>query len=91
MWVEYQYAICPHTAIGYLAAREAEAKLSDSAHAIVLATAHPAKFLPTMESELGEGATPVPERLACLADKPAESIKMSAEEESFLEWLRELS
>ncbi len=91
VWDEYQYAICPHTAIGYLAARQAEAKLSSSAHAIVLATAHPAKFLPTMESELGEDATPVPERLACLADKPAESIKMSAEEEPFLEWLRELS
>ena len=80
---KYSYAMCPHTAVAYLAAKD----LPDIPHKVILSTAHPSKFLPTMEEELGSGAIAVPERLACLSELPKVSIKMNPDEEAFLVWL----
>jgi threonine synthase len=82
----YQYAIDPHSAVAWLAARQWRSRNPGQA-TIVLGTAHPAKFLEVMESELGRGSIEIPERLACLSDLPAQSIPMSADEEDFLTWL----
>ena len=83
VWDRYNYAMCPHTAVGYLASKDIET----DGHKIVLATAHPSKFLPTMEEELGKGTTIVPERLACLADEPKVAESMEPDEATFLAWL----
>lgn len=83
VWEKYNYALCPHTAVAYLASKD----LETTGHAIILATAHPSKFLPTMEEELGQGTTIVPGRLACLANEPKVALEMEPDEETFLAWL----
>ena len=83
---KYNYQVCPHTAVGVLAAEEwAESNPDD--HCIVLATAHPAKFLPTMEEELGKGAVHVPERLACLVDLPKKVSVLPPENQALQDWM----
>ena len=86
VWDKYHYAMCPHTAVAYLAAKDIETP----GHKIILATAHPSKFLPTMEEELGAGTTIVPERLACLAELPKLAHPCQPSEEEFLATLPEL-
>lgn len=66
---ESGYVIDPHGAVGILAAQMWLQADPDS-HTIVLETAHPSKFLSTMEEELGNGSIVIPERLASLADHP---------------------
>jgi threonine synthase len=48
----HQYIMDPHTAVGHLALQE-YMKLYPDHQGIVLATAHPAKFLPDVERILG--------------------------------------
>lgn len=84
--LHHQYPIDPHAAVGWLAARQWRSR-HPGQPTIVLGTAHPAKFLEVMEAELGQGAIEIPERLACLADRPAISIPMSTNAEDFLKWL----
>ncbi|MEM9081436.1 MAG: threonine synthase [Verrucomicrobiota bacterium] len=84
VWDTYHYAMCPHTAVGYLAAQDTPS----NGHQIVLATAHPSKFLPTMEEELGQGTIDIPHRLAILANEPKVAIPTSKEEQPFFDWLK---
>lgn len=83
VWEKYNYAMCPHTAIAYLAAKDIET----TSPKVILATAHPSKFLPTMEEELGQGTTIVPDRLACLTNEPKVAESMEPDEATFLNWL----
>ncbi|WP_018969726.1 threonine synthase [Rubritalea marina] len=78
---ETGYTIDPHGAVGVLAA-EAWLQASPESETIILETAHPSKFLPTMEEVLGKGSVDVPERLAELADleKVAHSINNDPKE-----------
>lgn len=62
------YTLDPHGAVGMLAA-EIWQQADPISETIILETAHPSKFLPTMEAELGEGCVQIPQRLAALADK----------------------
>lgn len=77
----YGYTIDPHGAIGWLASQIWQEAVPDS-HTIILETAHPSKFIDTMDQELGKGTTNIPERLACLADlkKVAKTIKPDPQE-----------
>lgn len=70
------YTIDPHGAVGILAA-EIWHQASPEDETIILETAHPSKFLPTMEEELGEGIVKIPERLACLAELPKSAHQVS--------------
>ena len=83
---DYEYQICPHTAVAVLAAKEWN-KANPEDEAIVLATAHPAKFLDTMEAALGEGSVHIPDRLACLTDIPKVSTKMEPIDQSLKDWI----
>jgi len=69
------YLPCPHTAVGLLAAREYQRRANPSAPLIVLATAHPAKFIPVIRQAIGEDP-PVPPALARLADEPGHAFPM---------------
>jgi len=60
------YTIDPHGAVGYVAAK-LWLEASPESHAVILETAHPSKFLDTMEQELGVDSIQIPERLACLS------------------------
>ena len=84
---EQDYVMCPHTAVGSLAER-AWAEVEPNTENVILATAHPSKFLPTMEDALGQGNVEVPERLACLADKEKTAIAMPADEQALKDFIR---
>jgi threonine synthase len=81
----YQYLACPHTAIGYLALKDA--KLTDAEVGVFLSTAHYAKFLPEMEGILG--FTPeIPERLSELLSKEKVATPCSTQYADFKEVLK---
>lgn len=55
----YGYTMCPHTAVGYLGLKDyltqnETSHPEDDVYGIVLATAHPAKFIDTVEETIGE-------------------------------------
>ncbi|MEY3052045.1 MAG: hypothetical protein RLY31_1830 [Bacteroidota bacterium] len=83
----YEYIMDPHGAVGFLAL---QAYLQDQpAHqGIILETAHPAKFLESMEEILGDQIA-VPERLAKLAHLPKSSVRLGKQFEDFKSWLLE--
>lgn len=83
------YAICPHGAVGWLAARDYRKEHPD-ATTVVLGTAHPAKFIDTMDEELGKGTTPIPDRLACLADRQKVATQLTKDKLAFHQYLKSL-
>jgi len=74
----YEYIAEPHTAIGYLGLEQYRKQIGNDNVGIVLATAHPAKFLDAIEQA---GLTPpaIPERLALALQKPKQSVLMPNE------------
>ncbi len=80
------YEVCPHTAVGWLAAKQWHTAHPGSS-TITLATAHPAKFPDVMDAELGVGTVDIPERLAVLADKEKVATTLPNDWEPFREWL----
>ena len=60
---QFGYVADPHTAVGYVGAREAMRRLPPGAPYVILGTAHPAKFPEVVEPVLGE-AVPTPPALA---------------------------
>ena len=89
MKARHNYAIDPHGAVGWLAARQWR-----SAHpydaTVTLETAHPAKFLDVMDAELGKGSVEIPERLAVLATREKVAVSLPADPAVFRDWLLEL-
>jgi threonine synthase len=79
------YVLDPHGAVGY-AALEMYQQDGQGTTGIVLETAHPSKFLPDVESILGE-VIEVPERLAVLANKEKEATKLGVDFTAFKNWL----
>ena len=75
------YTIDPHGAVAWLASQVWQEASPDS-HTIILETAHPSKFIDTMEAQLGKGNIHIPERLACLSDLPkvAKQVKPNPQE-----------
>ena len=84
---EHNYVMCPHTAVASLAER-IWAQASPSTHNVILSTAHPSKFLPTMEEELGTGNIEIPERLACLEKEQKVALSMPAEDQALKDFLK---
>ncbi len=81
------YVMCPHTAVASLASEVWHQAMPNTEN-VILSTAHPSKFLPTMEQELGEGNIKVPERLACLAELEKQAIPMVADEQTLKDFLQ---
>ena len=86
VWTNHGYQLDPHTAVGWHAATT-WLRTHPEAHPVVLATAHPAKFLEVSEEIFGAGAVVVPERLARLAELPKWAIRMPADNAAFTAWL----
>lgn len=74
----YGYLCDPHGAIGYQSLQG----LRDGEMGIFLETAHPAKFLETVEEALGMPC-PLPPALAALADRPGQSTPIDADFAAF--------
>lgn len=84
-FADFGYVACPHTAVGLLGLDSFQHTHVDNC-GVVLATAHPAKFKPLVESVLGQ-AVEVPERLAILAKRTKQASPIPAEFQAFKESL----
>lgn len=82
------YTIDPHGAVGYVAAK-LWLEASPESHTVILETAHPSKFLDTMEQELGEGSVEIPERLACLSERAKVATLIKADTQLVRDYLVE--
>lgn len=81
------YTLDPHTAVGYLAWKAySSAYAETSVRGIVLGTAHPAKFLETVEAATGH-TVQVPEHLTSLTKQQKQATFLSNNFKDFKEWL----
>lgn len=82
------YMLDPHGAVGYRALKE---KLLPGQKGIFLETAHPAKFTDTMETIIGKGNIPMPEKLQEFMKGEKKSIPLSSSYETFRGYLMGLT
>lgn len=75
LYENYNYVADPHGAVGYLGLKEYLTKHPE-AYGVFLETAHPVKFLDTVESTL-EIEIPTPERIKSLLNKEKQSTPIS--------------
>ena len=86
---EFNYVLCPHTAVGYMAMDQF---VDDNdlnpyyINSVILATAHPVKFGDVVEPLIGEKVE-IPERLESIINGKKKSINMSANFDIFKMWL----
>jgi threonine synthase len=85
---KYNYIACPHTAVGLLGLESYQQLHVDNC-GIALATAHPAKFSPVVDTIFGH-AVDVPERLAVLSQREKHAIAIPGTFNAFKESLLEL-
>ncbi|MDZ7721221.1 MAG: threonine synthase [Balneolaceae bacterium] len=83
---KYKYLLCPHTAIGYRAARESQAEKGENAATVTLATAHPVKFRDVIEPEIDQEIE-VPERLKVWLQKEKKSTTIGSDFKGFKDFL----
>ncbi len=83
VWRQHGYLMDPHGACGYLALEEG---LAANERGIFLETAHPAKFLDTVQPIIGEPVE-IPARLEAFMHGTKQSIEMSSEFPQFKEYL----
>ncbi|HLA54798.1 MAG TPA: threonine synthase [Flavobacterium sp.] len=79
IFMKTAYMLEPHGAVGYLGLKEEMKKQAESI-GIFLETAHPVKFLETVDNILG-AAPKIPPQIAAVMHKEKISIKISAYEE----------
>ena len=69
-FADYGFAICPHTATASYAWRHMDPAERDSAHWIIVATAHPAKFETIVEPLINSDVA-LPDELAAILSRPS--------------------
>ena len=79
LYKEYNYIADPHGAIGFLAAKEYQQKHPDT-HCVFLETAHPSKFLETVEKAI-QTKVKLPSQIKAVIDKEKKSIQISTYDE----------
>ena len=83
VYVEADYLLDPHGACGYLALEEG---LKEGETGLFLETAHPAKFLETVEKAIGRSID-IPETLQHFMSGKKETVPMSKLFADFKKWL----
>ncbi len=78
---EYGFAICPHTATATYTYRRMDDATRNSAHWILVATAHPAKF-ETIVEPLISAEVPLPDELAAILSRPSHSVAIEPTREA---------
>lgn len=78
---QHGYVLDPHTAVAWAASERASA-----AQAIILATAHPAKFPEVITTAIGQAPTP-PTRLAACLHRPSHTTEIEATTEALRAYL----
>jgi len=81
------YLCDPHGACGYQALDE---YLSGSEVGVFLETAHPAKFLDTVEGVIGKGRIEIPDKLAAFMKGRKQAVPMRNDYEGFRDFLFEI-
>ncbi len=84
VFVEDNYMLDPHGAIGY---RALKADLKDGEVGVFLETAHPAKFTETVEGVLGKGTVVLPEKLEAFMKGKKQSIPLGTDFNGFKQYL----
>lgn len=76
---EYDYVVCPHTAIAWTAIADYR-KLSndETSAAVFLSTAHPCKFPDVYEGEMA-GKITIPEQVRTLQGRPKQAVVLEAD------------
>ena len=86
VYQQHQYIMCPHTAVGYLGLQDYLAKQDQSAYGVVLATAHPAKFLDVVEDAI-EQPYPLPDSLQALLHQKKQAVLLGGQYEALKQYL----
>lgn len=84
VFTESKYVLDPHGAVGY---RALKADLKAEESGVFLETAHPAKFIETVESVLGKGTVRIPEKLEAFMQGTKLSVPMSTDFKDFKHFL----
>jgi threonine synthase len=87
-YAEDGYIACPHTAVGLEAVERYRSAEGDGRPALILATAHPAKFPAVVERALGRAAPSSPV-LEALLERPSSVEEIAADGEALAEVLLE--
>ena len=82
------YVMCPHTAVGYLGLRDHLRETDSDAYGVVLATAHPAKFLDTVEAAIKRDY-PLPPALQALVSQKKRATPLNNQYEALKAFLLE--
>jgi len=83
---DYEYVLCPHTAVGYLGVQAYLRDEKEDINTVILATAHPSKFSDVVEPVIGV-APEMPTSLQEIIKKEKVAIKMSTNFEDFKAFL----
>lgn len=86
----FGYVMCPHTAVGYIGLQDYLKEQNESAYGVVLATAHPAKFMDVVEEAIDEKIS-LPDSLQLLLDKEKRTIPLSNSYNDLKEYLLQKS
>lgn len=86
---DYQYVVCPHTAIAWMAIGQYRYDSRDNlSTAVFLSTAHPCKFPDVYQGAIKDSIT-IPDQVQDLLGKPKQAIELSADFEVFKNYLLE--
>ena len=85
VFAESKYILDPHGAVGYLAAEEYIQETKHQGPVIVLETAHPSKFIETVESTINSKVE-IPQRLASLSQLEEVYSILDTEYKNFKNW-----
>jgi threonine synthase len=89
VYAQYQYAVCPHTAIAWQALKDWRSNHpEDQSAGVFLSTAHPCKFPDVYPADV-EVAIIVPESVKEMQDKLPVNSTMGSDFKSFKWWLME--
>ena len=83
---QHNYVMCPHTAVGYLGLQDYLAEQDQSVYGVILATAHPAKFLDVVEVAI-EQPYPLPDSLQALLHQHKQAVTLAGQYEALKQYL----
>ncbi|WP_207423971.1 threonine synthase [Desertivirga brevis] len=87
VYEKYDYIVCPHTAIAWLAVEDYRRVTGDLKSAgVFLSTAHPCKFPDIYEGEMA-AQVEIPEQVKVLEGKPKQAVELGVDFEGFKQYL----
>ncbi len=86
VYEQYNYVLDPHGAVGYLASLDYLKETSHKGPIMFLETAHPSKFITTVEKAINKQIE-VPERLNVLKDRKEIYTSLNKEYDEFKSWM----